>query len=127
MKFCNKRSVICILIVLLILFVPIISYSKSSFTGTVNPNKYKPSVGDVKNAGKLQSKAEVIVSAVRTVGVVVAVASLSVIGIKYMLGSVEEKAEYKQTMIPYFIGIALVVAVTVIPSIIFNFSKSVNK
>ena len=44
-----------------------------------------------------------------------------------MLGSTEEKAEYKQTMIPYFIGIALVVAVTVIPSIIFNFSKSVNK
>lgn len=127
MKFCNKRSIICIFIVLLILFVPIISYSKSTFTGTVNPNTYKPSVNDVKNAGKLQSKAEVIVSAVRIFGVIVAVISLSVIGIRYMLGSTEEKAEYKQTMIPYFIGIALVVAVTVIPSIIFNFSKSVNK
>ena len=37
-------------------------------------------------------------------GTYIAVGALMIIGIKYMMGSVEEKATYKKSMIPYFIG-----------------------
>ena len=42
------------------------------------------------------------------VGSGVAVIALIILGIKYMMGSVEEKAEYKKTMMPYVIGALMV-------------------
>lgn len=42
------------------------------------------------------------------IGIVVAVIVGSILGIKYMMGSVEEKAEYKQTLLAYVISCAVV-------------------
>lgn len=42
------------------------------------------------------------------IGIVVAVIVGSILGIKYMMGSVEEKAEYKQTLLAYLISCAVV-------------------
>lgn len=64
-----------------------------------------------------------IVSLISTVGSVVSVIVLIVLGIKYMMGSAEEKAEYKKTLLPYIIGAALVFAASSIASIIFSFAK----
>ena len=52
----------------------------------------------------------------------VSVITLVVLGIKYMVGSIEERAEYKKSMIPYLIGAFLIgtilqVGVVVIPKI----------
>ena len=40
-----------------------------------------------------------------------------------MLGSVEEKAEYKKSFMPLIIGIILVVSATTIAAFIFNMAK----
>ena len=48
-----------------------------------------------------------IVTIIQVVGIVIAVIVLLVIGIKYMMGSASEKAEYKKTMIPYIVGAVL--------------------
>ena len=40
-----------------------------------------------------------------------------------MLGSVEERADYKKTMIPYLIGAFMVFTVSLIPQIIFKFME----
>ncbi len=40
---------------------------------------------------------------VRMIGTFVAVGALMIIGIKYVTGSVEERANYKRTMMPYII------------------------
>ena len=42
-----------------------------------------------------------------------------------MVGSVEEKAEYKESMKPYLIGAVLVFTGTLIPQIIYEFSKGI--
>ncbi len=47
---------------------------------------------------------DTLTDAVRIIGVFVAVGALMVIGIKYVTGSIEEKANYKKTMIPYIVG-----------------------
>ena len=61
-----------------------------------------------------------IINIIQVVGIVVAIAVVLIIGIKYMTGSVEQKAEYKKVMIPYIIGAVLSVAGTSIVKVIFN-------
>ena len=66
-----------------------------------------------------------IMGVINVVGVVVAVVVLMVIGIKYMMGSAEEKAEYKKTMIPYIVGALLIFAGTSLVRVIYSLSTSV--
>ncbi|MCI8470626.1 MAG: TrbC/VirB2 family protein [Clostridia bacterium] len=61
-----------------------------------------------------------IVSVVLTIGTVVSVVMLIVLGIKYMMGSVSEKAEYKKTLMPYVIGASLVFAASSIAQLIYS-------
>lgn len=67
-----------------------------------------------------------IVTIMQTVGIVVAVVVLLVLGIKYMMGSAEEKAEYKKTMIPYIIGAILIFASTTIVNVVYNIANGLN-
>ena len=83
-------------------------------------NQYK---GTGEDAPLFLEKVNTIVSVIETVGVILSVIILIVIGIKYMLGSVEERADYKKTMIPYLIGAFMVFAVSLIPQIIFKFME----
>lgn len=46
------------------------------------------------------------------------------LGIKYMLGSVEERAEYKKTLVPYVIGALFVFGASSIASLLFNMFSS---
>lgn len=45
-----------------------------------------------------------ILAIVTNVGMILAVIIVAVLGVKYMMGSTEEKAEYKKSMIPYVVG-----------------------
>ena len=60
---------------------------------------------------------------IRTVGVVLSVLMLIVIGIKYMLGSTEEKAEYKKSLMPYVIGAAIIFTGSMVPDIIYKIAN----
>ena len=80
--------------------------------------------GKGEDAPQFIEKVNVIVSVLEAVGVILSVIILIVIGIKYMLGSVEESADYKKTMIPYLIGAFMVFTVSLIPQIIFKFMEN---
>lgn len=67
-----------------------------------------------------------IVTIIQVVGIVIAVIVLLVIGIKYMMGSAAEKAEYKKTMIPYIVGAVLIFAGTSLVRVIYSLSTSVS-
>ena len=67
-----------------------------------------------------------IVTIIQDVGIVIAVIVLLVIGIKYMMGSASEKAEYKKTMIPYIVGAVLIFAGTSLVRVIYSLSTSVS-
>ena len=67
-----------------------------------------------------------IVTIIQVVGIVIAVIVLLVIGIKYMMGSSSEKAEYKKTMIPYIVGAVLIFAGTSLVRVIYSLSTSVS-
>lgn len=67
-----------------------------------------------------------IVNIIQIVGIVIAVIVLLVIGIKYMIGSASEKAEYKKTMIPYIVGAVLVFAGTSLVKVIYSLATAVK-
>ena len=67
-----------------------------------------------------------IVSVVKVIGVIVAVIVLLVLGVKYMIGSAEERAEYKKTMVPYIVGAVLIFASTTLVGIVYDLATSLN-
>lgn len=86
-----------------------------------DPNAYIQSSED--NRGILPI-ANIIVWIVRTVGIAISVLMLSIIGIKYIMGSVEEKAEYKQTMWPYVVGAILIFGGSSLVNVIYEMLKN---
>ena len=89
-----------------------------------DPSKYTGASSGA-STEKIDSLGQDIVKIVSTIGSVISVIVLIVLGIKYMMGSAEEKAEYKKTMLPYIIGAALVFAAATIASVVFNFASSI--
>lgn len=61
-----------------------------------------------------------LVSGIQIVGVVIAIAGIMILGIKYMMGSAEQKADYKKTMIPYLIGCIFIFAISQVVSVIYS-------
>lgn len=67
-----------------------------------------------------------IIGIITTVGVVVAVVVLLVLGIKYMMGSASEKAEYKKTMIPYLVGAILIFGASAITKVVVQLGAGIS-
>lgn len=65
------------------------------------------------------------ITVISTIGSVISVIVIIVIGLKYMIGSVEEKAEYKKTLMPFLIGALFVFAASTIASIIYNIAINI--
>ena len=113
MKKINKILIVLGIIILL----------TSTFYGVfaeINPDDYKPVDPTVDESKMLTDKVGVILGAVRNISAVVSVITLMIMGLKYMFGSLEEKANYKATMVPYVIGCLMVVAGTTIVSFIYD-------
>lgn len=60
------------------------------------------------NETELQDTADFLYNLLLGIGIIVAVIVGMVIGIKFMTGSIEEKAEYKQLLLPYLVSCAVV-------------------
>lgn len=119
----KKTKIITIIILLVtILLVTISPITKA----TISPDEYKPSNPSSSDVSKITDKANPIIGTIKTIGIIVAVVTLGVLGFKYMVGSISEKAEYKKTMIPYLIGAILVVSITQILDVIIKVIDNVN-
>lgn len=81
---------------------------------------------DQTSQGTFDKQLSSIMGLVQGVGIGVAVIILVVIGIRYMMGSAEEKAEYKKTMIPYVVGAILIAGASVIANAVFTFGKNMT-
>lgn len=79
---------------------------------------------NVQGASEIQTLGQSIVGILQTVGIVLSVVVLIIIGIKYMMGSAEEKAEYKKTLLPYVIGAVFVFGAGVIATVLFNIAQT---
>ena len=109
---------------------PYIDKDATTSTGSSAANDGLGDLGQYKGTNayseELKSKAGVILGVLQTIGTVVSIVMLMIIGIKYMLGSVEEKANYKRTLIPYIVGAFLIFTGTLLPQIIYNIMQGMK-
>ena len=105
------------IITCLCLVTMVLSFATSALALT--PGEIKGDTS-VKGTQEIQNVGQSIVGILQTVGIVLSVIVLIVLGIKYMMGSAEEKAEYKKTLLPYFIGAIFVFGAGAITTVIFN-------
>lgn len=68
----------------------------------------------------LKSAGNTMITVITTIGIVISVVILIVIGIKYMMGSTAEKAEYKKSLMPYVIGAGILFSASSIAQIIYD-------
>lgn len=108
----NKGLIACI--ILTICLIP-------TYTLAINPSEYEPKT--LTDYSGFTSIAEKIVGVLQYIGILVAVVVIAIIGIKYMMGSVAEKAEYKKTMFPLLVGCLLLMCATPIVGLIKNIAK----
>ena len=112
-----KKS-IKIMSTLLITVMLIATISTVCFAGTVG-NVNIPN-GNAADTNKIAGKAANLVATLRNVAAIAAVVIVAILGIKYMLGSVEEKAEYKKSFVPLIVGVVVVTMALQIASMIFG-------
>ena len=105
------------IILAIILLVTVLTICMPVFAGQLDPQGYNPTVQTDPTTIKI---GKTIIGIIQVVGSIVSVIALSIIGIKFMVGSTEEKAQYKETLLPYVIGCILVFACSNIVGIIYR-------
>ena len=68
----------------------------------------------------LKDKAGTILAYIRNIAAIAGVIIISILGVKYIVGSVEQKAEYKKNFMPLIVGILIVVLATQIAKMLFS-------
>ena len=117
----NKIGKIVISLLLILLSVTMIaSTSMAVDDSVVNTGKYNPSASIGKNSSEFRSLVGNRLFFIRLIGSIISVVALIVIGIKFMLGGVEQKAEYKKRMLPYIVGMILLFGGVNLLSIIYG-------
>ena len=116
-EYMKKTTILKIIILFIMIVMLIVNISSamgvSSLKGNINKTE------DIKTMG---NKA---ITTISTVGSILSVIMIIVIGIKYMIGSVEEKAEYKKTLMPFLIGSLLVFAASTIAGIVYKIAINI--
>ncbi len=107
------------------IFISLLIISISVSCLALTPSEIKGN-SDVAGTNEITDLGKSLVGILQTVGIVLSVIVILVIGIKYMMGSAEEKAEYKKTMIPYIVGAALIFAASVFANVIYQFFSGIS-
>lgn len=90
-----------------------------------NVEDYIPGV-DLSNDEEAEEMLSVALSVITNIGMVLSILVPAILGVKYMMGSVEEKAEYKESLMPYFIGSVLLFGICTVVKILQEVGLFIN-
>ncbi len=111
------KKVLKNIITIILVLIAILSISSVTIAITIS-DLNEPASNTFKNTGNK------IITMLSAIGMVISVVALIILGIKYMMGSVEEKAAYKKTLLPYLIGAGFVFAASAIAQMIYNIAST---
>ena len=75
--------------------------------------------------GEITTVAGRILGVIDWGGTVLAIVAITIIGIQYMKASLEQKAQYKEKLIPYAIGCLLLFAAPKIAKLVYNIATKI--
>ncbi len=112
------------ILTILLLAIMLVSITTNVFAAgsPVTPDALNQKIdyGSSSDTDSLMAQAGKIMGLIRNIAIIASVIIIMILGVKYMLGSVEEKAEYKKSFMPLIIGIILVVAASSIATFIIG-------
>lgn len=76
--------------------------------------------------GNIKKVSDTIFSILLTLGIIIAVIIATILGVKFMMGTVEEKADIKEKLIPFIIGCVVVFGAFTIWKITISIMQSLN-
>lgn len=88
--------------------------------GEIDPDTYKPATLQEDEVSGFEAFGGKIAGIIQIIGTMVSVGTMIIIGIRYVGASADEKAEYRERMIPYFIGAVLLFGASNIVNIIYK-------
>ena len=117
-------SMVVVIMIMIFTLLSVVYEVKADF----NPGNIINKVGTEANTvnvdtTSLNSKAGKILAYIRNIAVIAGVIIITILGVKYMTGSLEEKAEYKKSFIPLIVGIIVIMAATAIATTIFSIAS----
>ena len=121
----KKLSKIFAILLIVAVAMTIFTTVANASAGDVGNIFNKAQSSNVDKSG-MENVAGNIVSIITTIGIIVAIIELLVLGIKYMMGSAAEKAEYKKTMIPYLVGAVLIFGASAIAKAVVAMTTSIT-
>ena len=114
-----KKSMKIVSILMIAMMMCMVATPVLAVTATVTPTQPTDTAGILKLAGK-------ILGFLQWIALIGGVLIIAVLGIKYMMGSLEEKAEYKKVLPGYFIGAIMVVAISQFIAVIIDIVTNIN-
>lgn len=108
-------SILMMAMMMIMVATPVFANSIDFDTATQNLTAQNP-----QNTGKISELASKILGFLQWAAIIGGVLIITILGLKYMMGSLEEKAEYKKSMIPLVVGIIVVMGATTIANILFK-------
>lgn len=117
MKYNIIVKIISIFILITMITVTISNaFDVTNLTGDIDENQ----------ANVAKSYGGKLLGIITSFGVVISVVVLIIIGLKYMIGSVEERAAYKKSLMPYLIGALLTFAASALAQVIYDIAISIK-
>lgn len=115
-----KKTKVSLLILILVATITTMFPIISRASATIEPNSYEPGKLQESDVAGFEAFGGSIASVIQIIGTMVSVATMMIIGIRYIIASADEKAEYRERMIPYFIGAVLLFGASNIVNIIYK-------
>lgn len=103
-------SILMLVLMMISIVTPVLATATDIGGVPVNPS-YKPD-------DKVSAKFNNILGMIKYLGIFLAVGILMFLGIRYMMGSASDKAEFKKSMIPYVVGLVILLSAVIIIQII---------
>lgn len=118
-----KNNKVLIVTIIFFAFIMLTSTMVMATNPIDDPDHYKPGGISGDDAKLITEKTNKVLSVIAVTGIIISVITSVVLGIKYMVGSISEKAEYKKSMIPYIIGIVFIVAASTVVGLIATMTQ----
>lgn len=122
----SKNMVRVISLVILVLMLAMVVNPVAAASSTAGGVTLPTGEGATVNDTGIQNVANNVIGVLKVVGAAIAVIVLLIMGIKYLMASVEEKADFKKAMIPYVVGALLVFAAPWIAGFIIDLAASIT-
>ena len=116
----NKTTKILATILMIAMIVSVAATCFAITPSDIKGDTTTQGATEISNVGKS------IVGILQTVGIILSVIVLIILGIKYMMGSAEEKADYKKSMIPYLVGAILIFAASALAQVVYQFVTGIQ-